>query len=145
MINKENIRLGNIFYPPIGEKMSVITELKRLTVKDGFVYLINGFIPEHCNGVPLNQEMLLTLGFIQRPAFNGNPSFSFGEHNFICIKDGDILFNYLCGPGLLIMDYKLEFIHDLQNIFFTFNKSELPVVFINMSKDAKVTITNSPA
>lgn len=120
------LRIGNYF--SFGKHKEITTVFKiTFERKDG--YLINGQIPEsHCEPIPLTEKWLLKLGFSKmtiKPLWRK----TIGEYT---LDSDDFLFSFESkyvyvdsGLALHPIGNEIEYVHQLQNLYFALTGEEL--------------------
>lgn len=114
--------------PPLFDRPSVITRPEQIRVAGYWLP------PERIDGIPLTPEVLEKCGFKDRSGTMAN-RWSFGIDLFaaheICwyIQDGFIRYQSK-GEGFSSQMGHIIYVHQLQNLYFSFTSKELPVKLV---------------
>ena len=105
----QELRIGNLI-----SKKGRIEKIHSVSRQDARDY--SKIEPIH-----LTEELLLKFGFDEKQAHDG--IFGFEKDNFWYINEHQIRFNH----GWIILDIKLKYVHQLQNLYFALTGEELTI------------------
>ena len=119
----QELRIGNLL--SVGaDKTTIVTDI---LTKDfeGWSFLCYGYTESRVSPIPLTEEWLLKFGFSCHK--NG---FYFKDDWFRVYWEDDILF--YCWAENNMPEVKLEYVHQLQNLYFTLTGEELTIKNISI-------------
>jgi hypothetical protein len=112
MINAKELRIGNLFQDKYSK---AIIKVNGITEND--IFFSGNFTKEwQAEPIPLTEEKLLKLGFIKDEILG---FYRNDKSNSTIIIDYD----FICLLGY--SHVKLDYVHQLQNLYFDLNKKEL--------------------
>ncbi|WP_396180038.1 hypothetical protein [Flavobacterium sp.] len=135
----QDLRIGNLVKTPRGIKSINGLGFKDTVVSSKDYYatfnnLHEGYFLDHCEPIPLTEEILLKCGF-EFVRNNDEPFYQLIKNgivfnsDYLSVEDSiDCAFNI--GNNLL----KFKYLHQLQNIFFTLTNEELTINLLTKNK-----------
>ena len=119
---KKELRIGNLIY---SKETSSIQKITGLSDENPFIDSITFDYTNYdeIEPIPITQEWLVKLGFTIEKKPNGDILYSYKEYRYSLIKKENYDGYLFCDDGNVLRD--LEFIHELQNIYFALIVIEL--------------------
>lgn len=117
----KNLRIGNLVSnQPNSTHVESVIEVENLIYNnpdiDGELVLINGYSESEVFGISITKEILSDFGFVWS---NSNKGYVFSKNGI------EILFDKNMGCYIEMVGIDIDYIHELQNLFFAIHKQEL--------------------
>ena len=127
-MDARELRIGNLVLDPEGLVSKILSISTESNSTDGKYYLENDYNghPEDLRSIPLTEEWLLKLGFIQ----NESKSLTLlcRENEFIIDPDVEkIEIVVVCQDNEDFVQFNCSFVHQLQNLYFALTGEELTI------------------
>ncbi len=121
-----DLRIGNLYYYRVVDQLDKRKEwfeVSKIDYDDLRVIAIKDEMNQDYQPIPLNEEWLVKLGFTIKNKPNGDIKYFYKDfrYSLICKVNYD---GYLfCDDDIVLRD--LDYIHELQNIYFVLTGTEL--------------------
>lgn len=117
----KNLRIGNLVSSePDSTTLDSIVEIENLIYNnpdiDGQLVLINGYNERELFGIEITKEILQDFGFVWR---NSTKAYTFNKNGIEIAFDEDM------GCYIEMVGIDINYVHELQNLFFAIHKQEL--------------------